>query len=189
MDLPWITFVGGPNVPPPGGVSEVETTLSPGRYAWLCFVRSPEDKKRHVMKGMIRQLIVLGPAPSTRPHRREANTITLRDHTFQLSEPLRAGRQRILVENAGSQPHEAGLWMLNPGVTEAAARAWLQHPSGPPPATPVGGVVDLSPGERSVLSIDLRPGIAILLCYSPDPKTGRSHVAMGMLHFVHVTAN
>lgn len=184
VNVPWITFVGGPGTPPRDGVSEVETTLAPGRYALLCFVTF--RGVRHLAMGMLRALTVTGRASDRVAPASEPNTIILRDHDYLLAHPLRVGKQRIRVTNLGSQPHEAGVWMLNPGTTEAAARDWFAHPSGPPPATPVGGAMVLSPGESNVLPVDLPSGTAVLFCYVPDSRDGRSHVSHGMLAFSEV---
>jgi hypothetical protein len=116
----------------------------------------------------------------------EPNSIVMRDHDYLLAHPLKVGKQRIRVTNTGAQPHEAGVWMLKSGTTEAAAREWFAHPAGPPPATPIGGVMALSPGETSVLPVDLPKGTAVLFCYVPDATDARSHIAHGMVRFVEV---
>ena len=62
-DLPsWVTFVGGPNVPVPGGPSDILVSLEAGQYVAAQFVTSA-DGVPHLAKGMMRPLTVTaGPA-------------------------------------------------------------------------------------------------------------------------------
>src|SRR2546430_2604485 len=49
----WVTLVGGPNAPMPGGDSWATVDLMPGQYAIICVIPAP-DGVPHFMKGMVR---------------------------------------------------------------------------------------------------------------------------------------
>lgn len=183
-DVPWATFVGGPEVPAPGDTTETIVDLTPGRYAVLCFVSSP-NKMMHVARGMIRWLIVTPNGEAAQAPVAEA-VIALRDHSFEVSGPLRAGRQYLRVENEGAVPHHVSLVRLGPGVTEEQARAWLANRKGPPPGMSIGGTTALAPGLGAWAAVDIEPGLYVLICFVRDARDGRAHVDHGMLRFVQV---
>jgi len=65
---PWLRFVGGPNAISPGQEATSIATLSPGNYALVCLIPSP-DGVSHLMKGMIQPFEVSGGgAPGGRRH-------------------------------------------------------------------------------------------------------------------------
>ena len=183
----WIKWVGGPNAVLPGKETYATSVLTPGLYAYLCFIPSP-DRVIHASKGMVRPFEVTPaatgavaelPAPDA--------TIKLVDYDFQLSAPLTAGKRTILVENAGPQPHEVALLKLAPGKTVADFAAWdAGGMKGPPPAEPIGGVVALDKGASSTFTVDLTPGDYGLLCFVPDAKDGKPHLAHGMIKTIKV---
>jgi methionine-rich copper-binding protein CopC len=193
----WITHVGGPNAPRPGGESVNTLLLTPGRYVINCFIPSA-DGKPHVMKGMMKAFTVV-PAPaatpatpastaatgiSTRPE--PSVTMTLRDYGFDLSSPLTSGRHVIRVRNEAAQAHEVLFARLAPGRTAQDLVAWTEKPEGPPPALPLGGTVGMGHGVANDVVLDLEPGEYALLCFLPDAKDGRPHVAHGMIQQVSV---
>ena len=185
MMPPWAHFVGGPNVPTPGGHSEATLQLEPGTYALLCVIPSP-DGVPHMMKGMVKPLTVV-PARQASAEPAEADMrMVLDDYTFVMTPELKAGRQTIRVENAAAQPHEVVLMRLEPGKTPHDVMAWLQNQEGPPPAMPVGGTTLLSRGEVNQLTVDLTAGEYALLCFVPDVKDGAPHVAHGMARQITV---
>jgi hypothetical protein len=61
----WAIDVGGPNEASRGTPAEAIATLEPATYMMICYVPSP-DGKLHVMKGMVRPLVVTA-AGATRP--------------------------------------------------------------------------------------------------------------------------
>jgi hypothetical protein len=179
----WATDVGGPNGADPGTTSLAATVpLTPGHYAALCIVPGP-DGVPHVMKGMYRDLVV---TPATQPARLDltpARTIiTLTDYAFQSSARLTAGVHRVLVRNAGMQSHELELARLLPGKTPADLAAWAERMAGPPPARFLGGISPLGPGRENELTLKLAPGHYVMLCFVPDAKDHKPHVAHGMVH-------
>jgi hypothetical protein len=63
-------------------------------------------------------------------------TIKLIDYDFQSSAPLTAGRQTILVQNAGPQLHKIVLVKLAPGKKVEDLAHWAETMKGPPPGKP-----------------------------------------------------
>jgi hypothetical protein len=184
----WIKFVGGPNATAPGQETQATAVLSPGNYAYICFIPSP-DGVMHAAKGMARPFTVTAGSSAAASQIPPADvTIKLMDYDFQSSQPLKAGRQRIMVENAGPQIHELVLLKLAPGKTAQDFGAWAeQGMKGPPPAEPLGGVTLLDKGARGSFAADLTPGNYGLICFYPDSKDGKPHLAHGMVKTIKVS--
>jgi hypothetical protein len=182
----WMVMDGGPNPPHPnGGVAEVTQMLTPGNYALVCFVPSP-DGTPHVAKGMMRPITVVPSSTPSAPEPTADVTIALTDYAFTLSKPLTAGKHVIRIENAGPQPHEVVLVRLAPGKTAAETAAWMEKMQGPPPAEPIGGVAGIHTGGHAFITVDLTPGEYGLICFLPDAKDGKPHVAHGMVKDIKI---
>lgn len=183
----WAHDVGGPNAPVPGGQSEATLELAPGRYVIACFIPSPNGPP-HIAKGMARELIVARGARSaaaaraTRPH----TVLTLSDYRFDLSRPLAAGRQLVRVRNAARQSHEVLFVRLAPGRSAHDFTAWAEQMAGPPPGEPVGGTTGIARGGWNDVPLDLVPGDYALICFLPDARDGKAHVAHGMVRQLRV---
>ncbi|HET8656276.1 MAG TPA: hypothetical protein VFL93_12220 [Longimicrobiaceae bacterium] len=176
----WAVDAGGPNAVDPGGTSTVTTVrLVPGTYAALCVIPSP-DGTPHVMKGMINSFTVTPVSNAAAVEARPDRTVTMVDYGYDLSAPLTAGPHQIEVRNAGKQSHELVLARLAPGKTVKDLAAWVEKMDGPPPASFLGGVSPLAPGGRNLLSVSLTPGHYAFLCFLPDAKDGKPHIAHGM---------
>ena len=178
----WITPVGGPNTPRPGGgESNATIMLEAGEYQMMCVIPAP-DGVPHVMKGMMKSLTVVPAAvPVAAAKAPKADVVlTLRDYAFDFSAPITAGVRTISVENAAAQPHEVFVARLAPGKTAAELLQWIEKPNGPPPAEPLGGTTDIVKGGRNLIQIDFTPGEYALICFSPD-KDGKPHFAHGMM--------
>src|SRR5688572_9503870 len=175
-------YVGGPNVPPADGWSEVTLRLEPGRYALICFV-SGVDHVAHMRKGMTRLLTVTRatqPIPASPEPTADARMV-LHDYGFEITPAIRAGRQTIRIENAAKQPHEAVLGKLAPGKSAADLLTWMSKREGPMPGEEIGGAVVLSRGEVNYMTADFAPGDYVLLCFVRDVGDGKSHLSHGMI--------
>jgi plastocyanin len=188
----WATYLGGPNPSAPGTEATATLMLAPGHYLVTCLVHSPDSASRtmvsHVVKGMVRPLIVTGPSrPAPLP---QADvTLTLVDYGFDLSHPLSAGKHVIRVRNTAAQPHELALVRLAngaPGKSMSDLLAWVHTQIGPLPATPVGGVTPLSRGAEANIAVNLEAGEYGLLCWVPDAGDGQPHVTHGMTREITV---
>jgi hypothetical protein len=184
----WIKFVGGPNAVVPGRQAVATSGLAPGHYAYVCFIPTA-DGVMHVEKGMIRPFEVTGSTDRSVTELPAADvTITLVDYDFQSSVPLTPGKHTIMVENAGPQLHELALLKLAPGKKVEDFARWAETGmKGPPPAEPVGGVVNLEKGGRASFSAELTPGDYGLMCFVPDAKDGKPHLAHGMMKTIRVS--
>lgn len=177
----WMKFVGGPNAVAPGHDVSATSVLEPGQYAYLCLIPSP-DGMMHAAKGMMRPFEVTAAPSGAATSLPEADfIIKLVDFDFQTSKPLTPGKHAIMVENAGPQAHELVLVKLAPGKTIQDFATWAESMKGPPPATPVGGVGVLETGMRATFAADLTAGDYGLICFVPDAKDGKLHLAHGMM--------
>jgi uncharacterized cupredoxin-like copper-binding protein len=178
----WVKFVGGPNGIAPGQETESSAMLTPGQYAVFCIIPSP-DGVAHLMKGMIRPVEVTTAAAAAEASLPAADdTVRLADYTFQPSRALTPGRHTILVENAGPQPHELVLLKLPPGKSVGDFGQWAEGGmKGPPPAMPLGGVAVLDKGGSGVFTAELSPGDYGFICFVPDAKDGKPHLAHGLM--------
>ncbi len=178
----WIKFMGGPNGIAPGQEAQATAVLSPGNYAYICLIPSP-DGVVHAAKGMARPFTVTEASSTTASQLPPADvTLKLLDYDFQASQPLKAGRQTIMVENVGPQAHEVVLLKLAPGKKTEDFAMWAEHGmKGPPPAQPLGGVTILDKGGRGSFTADLTPGDYGFICFYPDQKDGKPHLVHGMM--------
>jgi uncharacterized cupredoxin-like copper-binding protein len=184
----WARDVGGPNTPGPNGEAAAILRLVPGRYAMICVIPSP-DGKPHVMKGMAKEVTVTPASSNTaKANIRINSTMTLVDYGFQFSQPLQAGKQTIRVRNAAKQGHEVVILKLAPGKKASDFFAWIEKMEGPPPAMPVGGTTPMAQGEENIITLDFTPGEYALICFVPDAKDGKPHVAHGMTTEITIAA-
>jgi hypothetical protein len=183
----WAHDMGGPNAPDPGSDANATMALEPGNYALLCFVDIP-DHVPHMMKGMSRMLHVT-PAASGAPAAQVTGdvTMTLSDYTFTLSQPITAGAHTIRVQNGATQSHEVELVRLAPGKTVDDMKAWMQTLQGPPPASAIGGIAGIAPGQTQSFRYDFAAGNYVLICFLPAREDGKPHFMHGMLMPVTVS--
>jgi uncharacterized cupredoxin-like copper-binding protein len=174
----WVTFIGGPNVPDPGAEANATVDLTPGNYALICFVDTP-DHVPHFAKGMVHGFTV---TPSTSNAMAPAADVdvALVDYAFNFDKPLTAGRHTIKVTNPAAQDHEIQLIQLAPGKTLADMRQWIEKMAGPPPGKAVGGVAGMKPGTTNYFDVELTPGEYVAICFIPDSKDGKPHFEHGM---------
>lgn len=181
----WFVTVGGPQATQ-DGTSDATLFLTPGNYAYICFIPSP-DGVPHIAKGMVRPFTVAGAVPTqSAAEPSGAVRVRLVDYGFEFSKPLTAGRHTLVFENPAKQPHELVLMKLAPGKTAAEAAAWVEKMEGPPPMSLAGGVTSLDPGVSVSATVDLEPGEYALLCFVPDHGDGKPHVAHGMISQITV---
>jgi hypothetical protein len=179
--LGMVKQAGGVAAIDAGFSSEATVNLDPGVYALICVIPTPSDRTPHVLKGMIKPLIVtpsaaVGDAPAT------SGTVTLKDFSIDMPEVVPAGPTTYHVVNEGpGQPHEYAIVKLNPGTTADDARNAIMKPAGPPPFTAVGGFQSASVGGDGYVTLNLEPGDYAAICRVTDPASGLSHVHLGMI--------
>jgi hypothetical protein len=182
----WIKFVGGPNGIAPGQEARATSVLAPGSYMYLCFIPS-QDGVMHAAKGMVRPFEVTATSGAMAEAPAADVTITLTDYAFDSSQPLTARAHTILVKYAGPQAHEIVLLRLPPGKKAEDFGRWAETGmKGPPPAEPLGGVGFLDKGSEGSFTADLTPGDYGFICFVPDAKDGKPHLAHGMMKTITV---
>lgn len=178
----WAVFMGGPNTPVPhGGIDEDVVDLEPGNYAVVCVIPDT-DGAPHMMKGMAQALTV---TPTSKKGSMPASdvTLTLDDYSFDFSTPLTPGKHAVKILNRAKQPHEAVMFRMGPGKTGEDMAHWVETGmQGPPPGAPVAGISPMSPNKENILYLDVTAGSYALLCFMPDAKDGKMHVAHGMIY-------
>ncbi|HEU4585026.1 MAG TPA: hypothetical protein VFR95_04705 [Gemmatimonadaceae bacterium] len=180
----WMHAAGGPNAVPSGGESIATLVLAPGSYVVFCHVKSP-DGRIHFMKGMLKGITVVRTAPASAASPEVLAgadiTITLRDYSFEFSQPPARGKHLIAVTNAGSQRHELILSLLQPGKTSRDFVTWMDTQNGPPPVTPYGGITDIEPGRTVLIPVELKSGNYSVVCRVRDAGDDAPHDRHGML--------
>jgi hypothetical protein len=178
----WAQLIGGPIAPSPGATMATQTAvpLKPGAYALICVIPAA-DGMPHVAKGMVRQLTVTPPAVATASAPIvSTTTMTLADYSFALTTPLAAGKNTIRVVNGGGQPHEVVIIKMFAGKKVEDVIAFSAKPTGPPPGEVVGGASFIAGDVSNFVEVDLAAGDYALVCFAPDAKDGKPHVAHGM---------
>ncbi|MCA1707662.1 MAG: hypothetical protein LC808_32080 [Actinobacteria bacterium] len=112
--------------------------------------------------------------------------IVATDFAFEISpQAIPAGVVETTLVNEGEEPHQAGYYRLNDGVTfEDFVTAVTKDDSMITQLAETGGAGHLRPlsgGERGVRpGDDLEPGEYAVLCSIRDPETGKNHYELGM---------
>lgn len=183
----WAIDMGGPQDGVPGALADGTVTLAEGSYVIVCHIPAA-DGAPHSAKGMVKPLTVTANAtPAAAP--KADLQLTLRDYDFAFSAPLTAGRHTIRIANTAEQFHEAFLVRLLPGKRAQDALQWVETGmKGPPPMIPVGGSTGLGKGRSMEFTADFVAGEHALLCFLPDAKDGKPHVAHGMMKQFTVAA-
>lgn len=146
-------------------------------------------------------------SPATAPDPAPADgrvTVTARDYTFSLPDPLLSGWTSFQFFNHGEEPHFFILWKLPAGKTiqdyfddivpafvagwkailegatqvEANARIAESFPDWFPRA--MGGIGMVSPGETARTTVRLDPGDYVMECYVRTAE-GKFHSELGMI--------
>lgn len=176
----WVHMVGGPNAPDPGQTSNATLVLKPGNYVAFCVIPTP-DGTPHIMHGMVLPFTVTASGATPAPLPKADLHVDLTDYGFTLSHPIKAGRHVIEVTNHSSQPHEMVIARFPPGQGVRDLEAWGHDPAGKPtPGHAVGGVTDMEPGSKLVITVDFVPGHYGMVCFVPDRKDRRPHFMHGM---------
>jgi hypothetical protein len=177
----WMVPVGGPGAVEPGQSTSVVQPLVPGEYALFCWIPSPSDHKAHVEKGMVAGFKVVQ-AKRVAAIPRADITVRMVDFGYAPSAPLIAGKRVIKVVNDGPQLHELVLFRLAPGKTLSDFAKWNPDTATEgPPGNFIGGTVAMAPGGESLVETTVEAGQYVLVCYIPDAKDGKAHIAHGML--------
>jgi plastocyanin len=162
----WVHFIGGPGFPSPTGSANATLVLVPGNYVLMCDV-ADRDGMRHFEKGMFHPIVVRAngmTAPRAVSLPAADAVVTMRDHVFEFSKPIRAGVRVLRVVNQGSVMHEFRVVHVLPGHTGRESIAWKPTDSTPRPDEDVTAIVGLVPGSDLVTTIPFTEGEYVVLC-------------------------
>ncbi len=164
----WFKIEGGVGSTKPGASKTVTQPLKPGNY--LAVDIESDASAPMKVSGQA------GPPPTS------ASRIDALDYSFTAS-GLKAGKQTVLFDNKGKQPHFIVGAPLNKGKTLADVRKAIKDESGPPPFDEKSGfdTAVLDGGGKQLVELDLKKGKYAFLCFIPDRQGGPPHVAKGMI--------
>jgi hypothetical protein len=168
----WIKLEGGIGAVRPGQTTSVTQDLPGGKY--LVLNTDSESNPRVDME-------VTGSGSGSAPS--EAAKIDAVDYSFT-GTGLKQGKQKVLFDNKGKQPHFIVSGPLSPGKTIEDAKKAAQQEEGPPPfdEKSMFSTAILEGGSKQVVDIDFKkPGKWVALCFIPDRQGGPPHVAKGMV--------
>ena len=181
----WAVDVGGPNTPAPGGEASATLDLEAGKYVMVCVIPAMKDGQPHFMKGMFRELTVAKRAGVVQAGKAVAPAtdvvMTLDDYDFRLSTPITSATKSVRFVNVAEQTHEAVIVRLHPGTTVQAFLQAMEKPQGPPPGALIGGITGIAKGRTVEVPTTFTPGDYALICFVPDAKDGKPHLAHGMV--------
>jgi uncharacterized cupredoxin-like copper-binding protein len=178
------TFVGGTGLVSPGQDSTADAVLhlEPGEHVLLCFVPDAEGAP-HLAHGMLRPFTVTdGGDPVPTPD--SDATVGLANYVFDGPDVLEGDAVVEVTNTATDEAHEMVVARLDRG-TSATDVADALDARRPLPATGVGGMQALLPGDTQHVQLDLRPGRYVLFCAVPSPD-GTPHYRAGMVRDVTV---
>jgi len=181
----WAVDVGGPNSPMPGGEALATLDLEAGRYVMACVIPSMKDGQPHYMKGMVKEVTVAarnGVVQAGKVETPAADVVmTLDDYDFRVSTPITRATKTIRLRNVAEQTHEAIIVKLNPGTTVEQFLGAMEKPQGPPPGALIGGITGIAKGRTVDIPTSFTAGDYALICFVPDAKDGKPHLAHGMV--------
>jgi hypothetical protein len=112
----------------------------------------------------------------------DGGTITATEYAFE-SDGLKAGRNRVLFDNAGEEPHVIAAIGIKQGRPFEEAKRFFRTEKGPPPIdeSRAFSTAVVEGGVKQAVELDLEAGRYVLICFVPDRKGGPPHVAKGMI--------
>ena len=115
--------------------------------------------------------------------------IKTKDYAFEVPDQIEAGLVSITMVNDGQEPHHAQMIRLNDGVTLEQFQAAMQESEAAAMGlmTLVGGPGLVDPGLSTQVTLELKPGQYVLLCFVPS-HDGTPHLAKGMVQPFEVVA-
>jgi hypothetical protein len=179
---PFLTWRGAAGALAAGQTTEGATVdLPAGNYVLMCFLIDPADKMPHLLKGMMREIVVAG-TPVNAQAPMAHMEIRMKDFAFDAPE-LTAGTHVFHVVNDGPQTHEVQLIRLNDGASiQDFMAAMAPDAKGPPPGVMMGGPGAFSVGLDTYWTVTLAPGHYAFVCFVPDVGSGVPHLMKGMVH-------
>lgn len=173
----WFVAGGGAGSTAPGTETRVTQELSEGTY----YVVDDEDEDNPASGGVAKLEVAGEVSKGSLP---SGGKVIAEDYAFTAT-GLKAGRNTVVLTNAGKEPHHLAAVPILPGKTIADVREFLERERrrARPPADFTSGVSTavLAGGKSLATTLALRKGKYALLCFISDRKGGPPHVAKGMI--------
>jgi hypothetical protein len=152
--FPFITIAGSMPEIEPMEVSEITMLFPEGNYVMI----DPEVKGPPPLS-----FFTVTPASGPDVEVPVADyLIETGDFYFNITDPI-SGEATVEITNVGQQNHEVGIGREVGGEEKEVTTIFAP-----------------APGGRMWTSLSLKPGDYTLVCFLPDPKTGKQHVKLGM---------
>jgi len=164
-------MVGGLGFAPAGATLSATQDLEPGSYV-VFDIESGTMAAFDVGDG---QGAAKLPTPAAR--------IEATEYEFKAA-GLQVGKNPVLFDNRGREPHVIAAAPIKPGKTIEDVRRYSKDEKGEDPTESEGAfeTAVLDGGVKQVIEIDLkRAGSYVLLCYVPDRAGGPPHLIKGMV--------
>lgn len=166
----WVIPAGGVGSVPSGETASVTQQLTPGKYVVVDL-----DSDANV------ELDVTG-SSGAGELASDGGAIEATEYEFS-STGLKPGKNRILVDNVGGEPHFIAGIGIKPGSTIADVRKFFRTEKGKPPIDESRNfnTAVIEGGAKQSVDVELEPGRYALLCFVPDRAGGPPHVVKGMI--------
>ena len=178
----WLTYAGGVQATEAGASQTVTQALDPGTY----YIGDIEGTSGPPEPSTVPQIVVSGEAGDSELPESES-TVRAFEYGFE-AEGLTAGRNQVLFENTGGEPHHLEAFPLLEGSTIADVKAFVKTEKGKPPVNLDQETVTtiLEGGTSQLVTLDLEPGRYALLCFISDRQGGPPHAVKGMVSEANV---
>lgn len=168
----WLHLAGGAGTAGPGSTTVVTQELAAGNYYVI-----------DLSTDTIAPLRVTGEGEGGELPEAPAR-ISLSEYSFEV-QGLEEGRNSVLVDNVGDEPHIVSASRLKPGATIDDVRRSVEREEeeSEPPVEDEGAflISIMDGGVRQVAELELQAGRYALICFVPDRAGGPPHVAKGMI--------
>jgi hypothetical protein len=127
------------------------------------------------------KIVVSGEASDSELPESES-TVRAFEYGFE-AESLKPGRNQVLFENDGDEPHHVEAFPLLAGSTIEDVKAFVKTEKGKPPVNFDQATVTtiLEGGTSQLVTLDMEPGKYALLCFVSDRQGGPPHAVKGMV--------
>ena len=173
----WVHLEGGSATLKTGTSGAATVVLEPGNYvAFNVDTKEPSFKEFEVTGDAADAELPSAPG-----------SLQAKEYSFTAS-GLKPGKNSLLFENTGKQPHFAAAIAIKEGSTLEDVKKFFETEKGAPPIdesksfdTPV-----IDGGRKQLVDVDLAAGKYAVICFIPDREGGPPHVERGMISEVEV---
>jgi hypothetical protein len=153
-------------------------------FVSACTKEAPKPDSAAVAQAGARVVPKAGYDPATR-----TVTVIARDFAYEAPDSLPGGWTTIRMVNEGPTIHHMQLVRIDSGKTMADVQAAMKNTNAPPPkwVVDVGGPNAPNPGAESNTTMNLTPGLYVMLCFVDIPDKV-AHMTKGMFKPLVVTA-